>query len=41
MRSSQDEERRELDRLRAEGVVPDRSRKPGAPAETPGSDDRA
>ena len=34
MRSRLDEQRRELDRLRAEGVVPDRSGKPGAPAET-------
>ena len=41
LRSRLDEQRRELDRLRAEGVVPDRSGKPGAPAETPGSDDRA
>ena len=41
VRSHLDEQRRELDRLRAEGVVPDRSGKPGAPAETPGSDGRA
>ncbi len=40
VRSHLDEQRRELDRLRAEGVVPDRSGKPGAPAETPGSDGR-
>jgi hypothetical protein len=38
LRSQVDEQRRELDRLRAEGVVPARSGKPGAPAETPGSD---
>jgi tetratricopeptide (TPR) repeat protein len=41
LRSRLDEQRRELERLRAEGVVPDRSGKPRAPAETPGSDDRA
>jgi len=40
LRSQVDEQRRELDRLRAEGVVPDRSGKPGAPPETPGSDGR-
>ena len=38
LRSRLDEQRRELDRLRAEGVVPGPKRKPGAPAELPDTD---
>jgi hypothetical protein len=40
LRSRLDEQRRELDRLRAEGVVPDRSGKPGAPADPGGTERR-